>query len=317
MTQPQPPRIVIGISSCLLGENVRYNGGHKRDRYITDTLSRYFEFRPYCPEVAIGLGVPRPTLRLEGTAAAPRAVVQNPERRDVTAELTRYGLAVGAASQEISGYIFKSRSPSCGMERVKVYDRNSSPSATSGGIYARALIQSRPLLPVEEEGRLNDPDLRDNFIERVMVYADWQELNRGPAGVHELVRFHTRHKFLIMAHDQEAMRNLGRLVADAAEDTAAAMREYVSLLMRALQKPVRRSSQTNVLEHIAGFLREGLDRGDREELRRAIADYRNGELPVIAPLTLIRHHLRRHPDDFLEQQHFLETRPAAMDTRRR
>jgi len=178
-------------------------------------------------------------------------------------------------------------------------------------------MQSRPLLPMEEEGRLNDPDLRDNFIERVMVYADWQELNHGPAGVHELVRFHTRHKFLIMAHDQEAMRALGRLVAGAAGDPATAMREYFSRLMQALQKPARRSSQTNVLEHIAGFLREGLDQGDREELRRAIADYRNGELPVIAPLTLIRHHLRRCPDTFLEQQRFLELRPADLDTRRR
>ena len=317
MTQPRQPRIIIGISSCLLGENVRYNGGHKRDRYITDNLSRYFEFRPYCPEVAIGLGVPRPALRLEGTAAAPRAVIQAPGHRDVTAELSRYGLEVGAAAREICGYIFKSRSPSCGMERVKVYDRNSSPSATAGGIYARALMQARPLLPVEEEGRLNDADLRDNFLERVMVYADWQEMNRGPAGVHELVRFHTRHKFLIMAHDQEAMRALGRLVAGAAADPAAAMQEYSSLLMQALQKPARRTTQTNVLEHIAGFLRQGLDRDDREELQRAIADYRRGELPLIAPLTLIRHHLRRCPDAFLEQQRFLELRPADLDTRRK
>jgi uncharacterized protein YbgA (DUF1722 family)/uncharacterized protein YbbK (DUF523 family) len=316
-TQQGEARIILGVSSCLLGEKVRYNGDHKRDRYLTDVLSSYFDFRPFCPEVAIGLGVPRPTLRLEGAVNAPRAVIQDEGRRDVTKELARYGRDVAAATRDISGYIFKSRSPSCGMERVRVYDRNGSPSATGAGIYAGALMQARPLLPVEEEGRLNDADLRDNFLERVFVYARWQELNRGRVRVRDLVRFHTQHKFLIMSHDQETMRALGRLVAGAADDLPRAREDYITRLMRALKKPVSRSGQTNVLQHVAGFLRDGLDPADREELRVTIEEYRRGELPVIAPLTLIRHHLRRRPDDFLEQQYFLETRPAAIDTRRR
>ena len=316
-TPRQEPRIILGVSSCLLGEKVRYNGDHKRDRYLTDVLSRFFDFRPYCPEVAIGLGVPRPTLRLEAAAGAPRAVVQNPERRDVTEDLSRYGRDVAAAARDISGYILKSRSPSCGMERVKVYDLNGSPSAAGAGVYARALMQARPLLPVEEDGRLNDPDLRDNFLERVFVFARWQELTCGQVRVRDLVRFHTRHKYLIMAHDQQAMRALGRLVAGAADALPRTLDDYIAQLMRALKKPASRPAQTNVLQHVAGFLRDGLDAADREELRRAIEDYRTGELPVIAPLTLIRHHLRRRPDDFLEQQHFLEQQPAAVDTRRR
>lgn len=310
-------RIPVGISSCLIGEKVRYNGDHKRDRYITEVLSAYFDFRPWCPEVAIGLGVPRPTLRLEGSAASPRAVIQDEGRREVTAELAGYGREVAAAAGELCGYILKSRSPSCGMERVKVYDRNGSPSAAANGIYARALMQARPLLPVEEEGRLNDPDLRDNFIERVFVYARWQEQNRESLRMRDLVRFHTRHKFLIMAHDQNAMRELGRLVAGAAENFEQDRDRYFTRLMQALQRPARRSNQANVLQHIAGFLRDGLDAADREELGRAIEDYRTGELPIIAPLTLIRHHLSRRPDDFLDDQHFLETRPKAVDTRRR
>jgi len=203
------------------------------------------------------------------------------------------------------------------MERVKIYDRNGSPSGSSSGLYARALMQARPLLPVEEEGRLNDPDLRDNFIERVFVCARWRELQQGPHHTRDLVRFHTRHKFLVMAHNQEAMRALGRLVADAVRDLPRTLDNYFTLLMQSLQRPARRGNQANVLQHIAGFLSDGLDAGDRRELAAAIDGYRGGELPIIVPLTLIRHHLRRRPDDFLDDQHFLETRPQAVDTRRR
>ncbi|MEX2525037.1 MAG: DUF523 and DUF1722 domain-containing protein [Gammaproteobacteria bacterium] len=302
--------IRIGISSCLLGENVRYNGDHKRDRYITDTLSRYFEFVPCCPEVAIGLGVPRPTIRLEGKPDQPRAVVQDDNRRDVTEPLREYGRNIAAAATDISGYILKSRSPSCGMERVKIYDHNNVPSASANGIFARALMENRPLLPVEEEGRLNDPDLRDNFLERVFIYSRWQNLVAESERVRDLVAFHTAHKFLIMAHDQNAMRAMGRMVARAAEDPARVMEEYFILLMQTVKKPVRRSNQINTLQHIAGFFKNDLDENDRRELGEAIEGYRTGELPVIVALTLIRHHLRRNPDGYLENQRFLESLPA-------
>ena len=178
-------------------------------------------------------------------------------------------------------------------------------------------MESRPLLPVEEEGRLNDPDLRENFIERVFVYSRWRDLTAGDVRARDLVEFHTAHKFLVMAHDQEAMRSLGRLVAEAADDPQAAAGEYFPLLMQAMKKPARRGNQVNVLQHIAGFFKDELDNDDRRELHDAIEHYGAGELPIIAPLTLIRHHLRRRPDYFLDNQRFLEQRPAALDTRRR
>jgi len=317
MNEDTTGRIRIGVSSCLIGEKVRYNGDHKRDRYLTDVLSQYFEYVPFCPEMAIGLGTPRPTIRLEGQADRPRAVVQNDDRRDVTEDLAAYGREVGECETGLSGYILKSRSPSCGMERVKVYDRNNVPSPAANGVYARAFMEQQPLLPVEEEGRLNDPDLRDNFIERVFVYHRWQRQVAGGHRARDLVDFHSTHKFLIMAHDQNRMRELGRLVAGAAADPAGTEAGYFPLLMRTLKQPARRSNQVNVLQHVAGYFKQDLDAGDRRELGEAIEGYRLGELPIIAPLTLIRHHLRRNPDAFLEAQRFLEERPAALDTRRR
>lgn len=301
----------IGISSCLLGEKVRYNGDHKRDRYIADTLSQYFEFVPFCPEVAIGLGVPRAAIRLEGKTDQPRAVVQDDDRRDVTEPLREYGRDIAAATTDISGYILKSRSPSCGMAEVKVYDHNNVPSASAGGVFARAFMESRPLLPVEEEGRLDNPDLRDNFLERVFLYSRWHEQVAGSNRIRDLVDFHTAHKFLIMAHDQNAMRSLGRMVARAADDPERIMKEYFTMLMRTVEKPVLRSNRVNVLQHIAGFFKRELDEHDRRELGEAIEGYRIGELPVIAALTLIRRHLRRNPDGFLESQHFLESLSSA------
>ncbi|HEY7840427.1 MAG TPA: DUF523 and DUF1722 domain-containing protein [Gammaproteobacteria bacterium] len=298
-------RIRIGISSCLLGEPVRYNGGHKRDRYITDVLSEHFEFLPYCPEVAIGLGVPRATIRLRGGATGPRAIQPDAGERDVTNELARYGRRVAAAEPSLSGYIFKARSPSCGPARVRVYDRNGSPSGSAAGIYAAAIREELPLMPVEDEGRLNDPDLRDNFIERVFVYDRWQRmLARGitPAA---LVRFHSEHKFLVLAHNQTALRELGRLTANLATGLPAIAERYGARLMDALSRPARRGDQVNALQHVAGFFRGRIDTDDRRELAVAIDGYRDGRVPIIVALTLIRHHLRRHGSPWLKGQHFL------------
>ena len=297
-------RIVIGISSCLLGEPVRYNGGHKRDRYITETLDKYFDFQPFCPEVAIGLGVPRPTIRLEQTGTLPVAVVTE-TGRDVTAQLDNYGREIGTRINHISGYILKSRSPSCGMERVKVFDKNGVPSANGSGIYARALMECQPLLPVEEEGRLNDPELRDNFLMRVFIYHRWQSLNRKAFSIGDLVQFHTEYKYLIMAHDQNVMRELGRLVANAKDNMETTADSYIVKLMQALGKPAKRSNHVNVLQHIAGFFKDVLDDDDREELNRSIEAYRQEEIPIIVPMTLIRHHLRKNPNSFLQEQHYL------------
>lgn len=305
-------RIRIGISSCLLGEPVRYNGGHKRDRYINEVLSEYFDYVPYCPEVAIGLGVPRATIRLQAGAAGPRAIQPDAAGRDVTDELARYGRSVAAADASLSGYIFKARSPSCGPARVKVHERNGSPSGSAPGIYATAIREELPLMPVEDEGRLSDPDLRDNFIERVFVYQRWQRmLARGitPAA---LIRFHSEHKFLILAHNQTALRELGRLTSNLATGLPLIVERYGTRLMNALSRPARRGDQVNTLQHVAGFFRDRIDTSDRRELAMAIDGYRDGRIPIIVALTLIRHHLHRHGNPWLKGQHFLDAdRPGA------
>ena len=310
-------KIQIGVSSCLLGEEVRYNGGHKRSRYITDILADYFQYVPLCPELAIGLGVPRPPIRLVGTLDAPRAISPDDPTIEATDDLDAYGREIGRTHTFISGFILKAKSPSCGMERVKVYDKNGVPSPNGRGLFARALMETQPLLPCEEEGRLNDPGLRGSFLERVFAFHRWQTLIAEGLTARALVEFHTEHKFLLMAHDQEAMRELGRLVAQAGSgDLEEIGHRYIEGMMQALARPARLKAQVNVLQHLAGFLSDKLDSGDREELDQTIHAYRREELPIIAPLTLIRHHLRRLPHDYLEKQRYLDARPAPLDPRR-
>jgi uncharacterized protein YbgA (DUF1722 family)/uncharacterized protein YbbK (DUF523 family) len=300
-------RIRIGVSSCLLGEPVRYNGGHKRDRYVDEVLSDYFEYLPYCPEVAIGLGVPRATIQLRAGAEGPRAIQPDAGGRDVTGDLARYGQRVAAAGSSLSGYIFKARSPSCGPARVKVYDRNGSPSGSAPGIYAAAIRKELPLMPVEDEGRLNDPELRDNFIERVFVYHRWQQMLARGITAAALIRFHTEHKFLLLAHSQAALRELGKLTSNLATELPEIVERYATRLMGALSRPARRGEQVNALQHVAGYFRNRIDAGDRRELTLAIDGYRDGRVPIIVALTLIRHHLRRHGNPYLEEQHFLHS----------
>jgi len=249
----------IGISSCLLGNAVRFDAGHKHNAYITQTLGEYFECVPFCPEMAIGLGVPRPPIRLVSVEGQVRVRgVKNPGQ-DVTDALVANGQAVAAQLESVSGYIFKKGSPSCGMERVKVYDAESGhPVETSAGMYARTIMQALPELPVEEEGRLMDARLRENFIERVFIYHRWHcycATGMTPAA---LVDFHTRHKFSVLAHDEPVYRELGRLVAEAGkDDVAGTAGEYIRLLMHALKKLATPKQHTNVLMHIMGFFKEG------------------------------------------------------------
>ena len=310
-------RIQVGVSSCLLGEEVRYNGGHKRSRYITDILSDYLDYIPLCPELAIGLGVPRPPIRLVGSLNAPRAISPDDPTIDATDDLDVYGREIGRTHTFISGFILKSKSPSCGMERVKVYDKNGVPSPNGRGLFAHALMETQPLLPCEEEGRLNDPGLRGSFLERVFAFHHWQCLVADGLTPRALVEFHSEYKFLLMAHDQEGMRQLGRLVAEAgAGDLEKIGHQYIMGMMQALAKPARLKAQVNVLQHLAGYVSDKLDSGDREELDATIHAYRREELPIIAPLTLIRHHLRRLPHDYLTRQKYLESRPAPLDPRR-
>jgi uncharacterized protein YbgA (DUF1722 family)/uncharacterized protein YbbK (DUF523 family) len=309
-----PTPIRIGVSSCLLGQEVRFDGGHKRDPYIVSTLGQYFEYVPLCPEVAIGLGIPRPPIQLVGDPAAPKARGVRDPRLDVTDRLADYGRRMAEKHPEISGYIFKSRSPSCGLERVKLYAEDGRHVGKLGvGVYARAFTAMRPFLPVEEEGRLNDPVLRENFVERVFAFRRWQELVKGGLSPAGLVDFHTRHKLSVMAHGDVYYRRLGRLVADAGRrpmDELAA--EYVGGFMEAMSQRATRKRHTNVLMHLMGYLKRHLDRDDKAELLEIVERYRIGQVPLIVPITLLKHHFRRFPDPYVARQVYLDPHPREL-----
>lgn len=306
--------IRIGISSCLLGREVRFDGGHKRDGFINQVLSGYFELVPFCPEVDIGLGVPRDPIRLERRGSAVRVVCLKQPDLDLTEPLREYGRQVVHGNPDISGYILKSRSPSCGMERVKVYDPDGGIPAPDGvGEFARTLMEQWPQLPVEEEGRLNDPVLRENFIARVFTYRRWQDLAAAGLTAARIVDFHTRHKLLIMAHGQQAYRALGGLVAECGrEDPEAFGARYITALMAALRKPASRKNHTNVLQHVQGYLKDRIDGPDRQELNEVIETYRLGRVPLVVPITLLNHHFRRHPDEYMQRQLYLKPHPPEL-----
>ncbi|MFA9459559.1 YbgA family protein [Thiohalorhabdus methylotrophus] len=321
-TVPHLPesKIPVGISSCLLGEEVRYDGGHKRNSYITGTLGEYFDFVPVCPEAAIGLGIPREPIHLVRDKGQPvRVVGKRSPDLDVTEELTEYGRRMAGELNSIHGYILKKGSPSCGMERVKVYTPEGQPAGSDGrGVYARAFMEERPEIPVEEEGRLGDPTLRENFIERVFVHYRWRTLEAEGLTPGALVDFHSRHKLLVMAHGQKPYRELGRLVAEAGNgDFEATARTYFHSLMEALRRPAGPKGHTNVLYHLMGFLKESLDPGDKAELVEVVESYRQGFVPLVVPITLFNHHFRRHPHPYVEDQIYLQPHPAELMLRNR
>lgn len=305
--------IRVGVSACLLGERVRFDRGHKHNSYITGTLSAYFEFVPLCPEMAIGLGAPRQPIRLTGDPDHLRAVGVKDAHLDVTEPLREYGLQQARALGDISGYILKRGSPSCGMERVKLYNEKGMPAGSARGIYAQALMEQRPLLPVEEEGRLGDPVLRENFITRVFAHDRWRRLVRRGLTPAALIAFHTAHKLLLMAHEPKAYQELGRLVAEAGSRPLEPLgNEYFARMMGALRRRAGRRHHVNVLQHLLGYLRHRVDAEDRAELVDLIEQYRCGQVPLIVPMTLFKHHFRRHRDPYVERQHYLTPHPGEL-----
>jgi uncharacterized protein YbgA (DUF1722 family)/uncharacterized protein YbbK (DUF523 family) len=306
--------IRIGISSCLLGQEVRWDGGHKRDRFVTDTLGNYFEWVPVCPEIEVGMGVPRETVRLTGRAEEPRMVGVR-SGRDWTVPMGRYSRerVRDLEKLDLSGYILKSDSPSCGMERVRVYPEKGMAVRKGIGIFARALMERFPLLPVEEEGRLCDPDLRENFIERVFAYRRWRSLEAAGCRRGDLVAFHTAHKFLILSHSPRHYQALGRLVASAkshAPRRLAAL--YGGTFMEALRIPATVKRHFNVLQHLAGFLKRGMDASEKRELGEVLEDYRRGLVPLVVPLTLLKHHVRRQEAAYVADQIYLNPHPREL-----
>jgi uncharacterized protein YbgA (DUF1722 family)/uncharacterized protein YbbK (DUF523 family) len=306
-------QVRLGVSACLLGARVRFDGGHKRNRFLIDELGRYFEFVPFCPEVAIGMGTPRPSIRLVGDVLAPRALGSRDAGLDVTDALQAYSANRARRLQDLSGFIFKKDSPSCGMARVKVYSDKDMPQRDGVGIFARAVQQENPLLPVEEEGRLNDSALRENFVSRVFVYARWQALCQQGLSKKGLLDFHTRHKLLLMAHSPIAYRELGRLLAQSDNATLDELADrYVERVMEVLKAPASRKRHVNVLQHILGYLRKHVDAARRADLVDVIDDYRRGIVPLIVPVTLLQHHFRSNPHPWISRQVYMNPHPREL-----
>jgi len=309
--------IRIGISSCLLGEKVRFDGGHKHDRYITATLGEYFEWVPVCPEMELGLGAPRETMRLEQGNAGVRLVMPK-SGRDLTGAMREYatGRARKLEAEDLSGYILKSDSPSCGLLRVRVYAATGIPSRTGRGLFAEAIAERLPFVPIEEEGRLSDPRLRENWVERVFAYRRLKDLWSSRWTVRTLVEFHTAHKLTVLSHCPAAYSELGRLVAGAAALPRAELRRlYHEQFMRTLSVLATRGRHTNVLQHMAGYVKKQLDEESRRELAGLIDDYRRGEVPLIVPITLLKHYVRRHGVSYLAGQVYLNPHPKELALR--
>jgi uncharacterized protein YbgA (DUF1722 family)/uncharacterized protein YbbK (DUF523 family) len=308
------PAIRIGISSCLLGAKVRFDGSHKKDAFITETLGKFFQWIPVCPEIEIGLGTPRESLRLVGTPSGPQLIAPR-SKTDLTENMIRFAerRLEELAQLNLHGYILKKDSPSCGMERVRVYNEKGAPQRKGRGIFADALIRRFPLLPIEEEGRLQDLHLRENFIERVFSYYRWTELLKTNPGPKDLIRFHTQHKLTLLSHSREHYQKMGRLVAQAGKiPMKDLLQEYGELFMTALKVKATTKKHADVLYHLLGYLKKQLDSQDKAELIACIEDYRKGLVPLIVPITLFRHHLRHYPVPWVLEQTYLNPYPAEL-----
>lgn len=316
-TEPAPAPIRVGISACLLGQRVRFDGGHKHDRYLTDTLGQHFEWVPVCPEVEVGLGTPREPVRLVRREGEVRLATTRTDV-DLTQRMRAFaGARVAAlAEEDLSGYILKKDSPSCGMERVRVYAPKGPATRDGQGLFAAALLEQFPDLPVEEEGRLCDPRLRENWVERVFAYHAIKRLWASRWGVGKLVDFHSRYKLVLLAHAPKECGELGRLVARAKSFPRAELRaQYQREFMSALKKIATTKKNTNVLQHMLGYFRNELDSVSRQELMTHIEDYRRGLVPLVVPLTLIRHYVRILGVAYLQDQVYLNPHPKELALR--
>jgi len=306
--------IRVGISSCLLGEEVRYDGGHQKDAYITGVLARYFTWVPVCPEMEVGMGVPREPIRLVGDPAAPRlmGVTSGTDHTERMSDFARRRVDE-LRRRELSGYILKRASPSCGLARVKVHAGDGPPARTGTGLFARALTAALPLLPVEEEGRLNDPHRRDSFITRVFAYRRFAALRESRPRPAAVVEFHTAHKYLILAHRPAAYVRLGRLVAEVPRAPQGMwLDRYGAALMRALASPATIRKHVNVLHDIMGFFKTRLSAPERRELLGLIGGYAAGRVPLVVPITLINHHVARFDVADVRDQLYLRPHPKEL-----
>jgi uncharacterized protein YbgA (DUF1722 family)/uncharacterized protein YbbK (DUF523 family) len=308
-------KIRIGVSSCLIGEKVRWNGDHKQDRYVREILSRYFEYIPVCPEVEVGMGVPRETVALYGDPEKP-SMISKKTQTDWTKPMEKYikSRINTLSADDLCGYIFKSKSPSCGMGRVPLYSEFGSHKVKHGpGMFANAFINSFPLVPTEEEGRLNDPRIRENFIVRVFSFKRFNLLLNEKFSLGQWVKFHTQHKFLLLAHSRKHYDELGELVAHSKTIKPSELKKkYGELFMEALTSKSTPKKNTDVLLHMMGFLKKLLTKIEKEDILSTIEDYRREILPLIVPVTLIRHQVKKHNIEYLHDQLYLNPHPKEL-----
>ena len=315
--RPMDEKIRLGISECLLGHQVRYDGGHKWDRFLTDTLGQYVEYVPVCPEVECGLGIPREAMRLVGNPETPRLVTIR-SGVDLTDRMLSWAgrRVLELEKEDLCGFIFKSDSPSSGMERVKVYNEKGMPEKKGVGLFARAFMEHFPLIPVEEEGRLHDPKLRENFIESIFTLKRWREVSKEKMSRGNLVAFQTEHKLLMLAHSPKHQNRMGKLVAEAKTIQPRELYDrYENLLLEALKLKTTPKKHINVLQHIMGYFKEQLSQDEKQEMLQVIENYRKGYLPLIVPVTLLNHYVRKYKEPYLGRQVYLNPHPAALQLR--
>lgn len=307
-------KIKVGISSCLLGNNVRWNGGHKRDRYLVETLGQFVEWVPVCPEVETGLGVPRETLRLVGDADDPRLVTTKTgvDHTDAMQQWAQKRLK-DLAAENLCGFVFKCDSPSSGMVRVKVYNAKGHPEKKGVGIFARAFMNRFPLIPAEDDGRLHNPAIRENFIAQIFSLKRWREARARRSCVGNVVDFHTRNKLLLMAHSPKHLTAMGRLVAAARKMSCQElMAQYEAALLEALRLKTTTRKNVNVLQHMLGYFKKDLSADEKQELLEVIGHYHRQLIPLVVPLTLFRHFVRKYDQPYLGQQTYLNPHPVEL-----
>ncbi len=310
-------KIKLGISACLLGENVRYDGGNRLDRFLTDTLGRFVEYVPVCPEVECGLTVPREPMHLKGNPDSPRLVTTY-TKQDMTNRMVRWAMrrVKELEREDLCGFIFKSNSPSSGMERIRVYNEKGIPVKKGVGIFARILTDHFPLLSVEDESHLHDPEIRENFVERIFTLKRWREALAKKEGRGIVVDFHSKHKLMILSHSPKHHQAMGKLVAMAKDLPLKELySQYQTLLMEALKSKTTSKKNSNVLMHTMGYFKEQLSSDEKKELLELIDFYRQGHIPLIVPMTLINHYVRKYDQPYLKQQIYLNPHPLELRLR--
>ncbi|MFW6324463.1 MAG: YbgA family protein [Desulfovibrionales bacterium] len=307
----------IGISSCLLGHKVRYDGGHKLDRFLANTLGAFVTFVPVCPEVESGLPIPREALRLVGDPSRPRLVTSK-TNQEYTSRMESWGRKrlIELEGEDLCGFIFKSRSPSSGMARVKVYNDQGIPSGNGVGVWAGLFMEHFPCVPVEDDGRLHDPKIRENFIERIFVMQSWREMVSRRKTLQSLIQFHTRHKLLLMAHNPKHYRELGKLVASGkAHDTDTLFAQYFTQFATALKLTATVKKNRNVLLHILGYFKKHLEPGEKQEMLSLIDHYAQADIPLIVPITMFNHFVLKYQQEYLMDQVYLNPHPLELKLR--